>query len=76
LLTDFFSFSRNVGSGSFFPNSEIMRSRASLAAQPKIVTEADSDPLSPVHHGERQREDELLDVDFYRAQPELAVLNR
>src|SRR5207247_8352493 len=45
LLTDFFSFSRSVGSGSFFPNREIIQSRRSQLAQPEIVADA-ADELS------------------------------
>src|SRR5690349_522110 len=40
LLTEFFSFSRNVGSGSFLPKREIIHSRSVLQAQLKIVAEA------------------------------------
>jgi hypothetical protein len=39
-VTEAFSFSRRVASGSFLPNREIMPSRAQVGAQHKIVTEA------------------------------------
>jgi len=40
LLTEFFSRSRSVGSGSFFPKSEIIRLRTRRLPQPEIVAEA------------------------------------
>jgi len=40
LLTDFFSCSRSVGSGSFLPKSEIIRLRTRSLPQPEIVAEA------------------------------------
>src|SRR5215470_7535590 len=75
LLTEFFSFSRNVGSGSFLPNREIIGSRAIPSAQPQIVADA-------VFGGVRSKgisgncgRKQLLHVHFDGAEAELAVLN-
>src|SRR5260370_961905 len=72
LLTDFFSRSRSVGSGSFFPKSEIIRLRASTDAQPKIVADAALGPYKAleVHQvlSNTQREqDEVGKVTAKRA---------
>src|SRR6202007_2632235 len=71
----FFSFSRNVGSGSFLPNREIIRLRAIRSTQAPIVTDTlSSTPRAGVF--EQQEQDRwLLHVDFDGAEAEFAVLN-
>src|SRR6266478_3186912 len=68
LLTELFNRSRSVGSGSFFPKSEIIRLRASHSGQLKIVTDA----ASPARTRQAMAGGLPLDVHFDGTEAELA----